>query len=277
MLDQGIIEPCQSSWASPVVLVTKKDDYTRFCVDYRKVNEVTRKDACLLKQIDDTLDALLGSQYFGTLDLYSGYWHKKMDLKDIDKTVFLTRQGLFTVMPFSLCNAPATFKRLMELVLSDLNWKICLIYLVDVIVYGGNFYDALHRLKTVWQRITEENLKLKPSKCCLMSGRVPFLGHYVSREGVEIDPMKTAAVQDWTKPCTVKNVRSFLASTATPLTGLTKKELIWDDDCEQAFLALKKVLVQSPDPLSYPRMPVTLGWELFWSKSRTKMLPSYTR
>ncbi len=149
MLDKGIIEPCQSSWASPVVLVTKKNGSTRFCVDYRKVNEVTRKDAYPLPRIDDTLDALRGSQYFSTLDLYSGYWQVKMDPADIDKTAFSTRQGLFrfTVMPFGLCNAPATYERLMELVLSGLNWKICLIYLDDVIVYGGNFYDSLDMLK----------------------------------------------------------------------------------------------------------------------------------
>ncbi len=111
MLDRGVIEPCQSSWASPVVLVTKKDGFTRFCVDYRKVNEVTRKDAYVLPWIDDTLDALRGSQYLSTLDLYSGYWQVKMDSKDIDKTAFVRRQGLFrfTVMPFGLCNAPATF------------------------------------------------------------------------------------------------------------------------------------------------------------------------
>ncbi len=99
-----------------------------------------------------------------------------IDPKDIDKTAFVTRQGLFrfTVMPFGLCNAPATFERLMELVLSGLNWKICLIYLDDVIVYRGNFYDALDRLKTIWQHIREANLKLKPSKCCLMCDRVPY-------------------------------------------------------------------------------------------------------
>ncbi len=212
MLDKGVIEPCQSSWVSPVVLVTKKDGSTRFCVDYRKVNEVTRKDAYPLPQIDDTLDALRGSEYFSTLDLYSGYWQVKMDPADIDKTAFVTGQGLFrfTVMPFSLCTAPATFERLMELVLSGLYWKICLIYLDDVIVYGGNFYDSLDRLKIVWQRIREANLKLKPSKCCLMRDRVPFLGHYVSGEGVEVDPMKTAAVQDWPTPRTVKDVRAFL-------------------------------------------------------------------
>ncbi len=268
MLDKGVIEPCQSSWASPVVLVTKKDGSTRFCIDYRKVNEVTRKDAYPLPRIDDTLDALRGSRYFSTLDLYSGYWQVKMDPKDFDKTAFVMKQGLFrfTVMPFGLCNAPATFEHLMELVLSDLNWKICLIYLDDVIVYGGDFYNALGRLKQVWQRIREANLKLKRSKCCLMRDRVPFLGHYVSREGVEVDPMKTAAVQDWPTLRTVKDVRAFLglasyyrccipnfASVATPLTGLMKKDakLVWDDNCEQAFETLKKALVQPP-VLAYP-------------------------
>ncbi len=104
MVDKGVIEPCQSSWASPVVSVTKKDGSTRFCVDYQKVNEVTRKDAHPLPRIDKTLDALRGSRYFSTLDLYSGYWQVKMDPKDIDKTAFMTKQGLFrfTVMPFAL-------------------------------------------------------------------------------------------------------------------------------------------------------------------------------
>ncbi len=104
----------------------------------------------------------------------------------------------------------ATFERLMELVLTGLNLKICLIYLDDIIVYGGNFYDALGRLKQVWQGIREVHLKLKPSKCCLMRHRVPFLGHYMSCEGVEVDPMKTGAVQDWPTPRTVKDVRAFL-------------------------------------------------------------------
>ncbi len=106
MLDRGVIEPCQSSRASPVVLVMKKDGATRFCVDYWKLNDMTKKYAYLLPRIDDTLDALHGSMYFSTLDLYSGYWQVEMDQGDIDKTAFVTRQGLFrfTVMPFGLCN-----------------------------------------------------------------------------------------------------------------------------------------------------------------------------
>ncbi len=109
-----------------------------------------------------TPPTLIRLQYFSTLDLYSGYWQVKMDPADMDKTAFVTREGLFqfTVMPFGLCNAPATFERLMELVLSGLNWKICLICLDDIIVYGGNFHDSLDRKKIVWQRMREANLKL---------------------------------------------------------------------------------------------------------------------
>ncbi len=109
-----------------------------------------------------------------------------MDQQDIDKTAFVTRQGLFrfTVMPFRLCNTPATFERLMEPVLKDLNWKVCLIYLDDIIIYGAGLYPALDWLKMVWKCIREANLKLKPTKCCLMRAQVPFLGHIVSRQGV---------------------------------------------------------------------------------------------
>ncbi len=271
MLDRGVIGPCQSSWASPVVLVTKKDGTTRFCVDYRKLNDVTKKDAYPLPRIDDTLDALHGSMYFSTLDLYSGYWQVEMDQRDIDKTAFVTRQGLFrfTVMPFGLCNALATFERLMELVLKDLNWKICLIYLDDIIVYGAGFYSALDCLKTVWRRIREANLKLKPTKCCLMHAQVPFLGHIVSRQGVGVDPSKTEAVEEWPTPTSVKDVRAFLglasyyhryipgfSTVAAPLTNLTRQgvDLVWDDACEGAFQTLKAALVDCANTdLPYPR------------------------
>ncbi len=157
---------------------------------------MTKKYAYPLPRIDDTLDALCGSMYFSTLDLYSGYWQVEMDQRDIDKTAFVTQHGLFrfTVMPFGLCNALATFERLMELVLKDLNWKICLIYLDDIIVYGPLFYPAPDRLKTVWRRIREANLKLKPIKCCLMRVQAPFLGHIFSRQGVGVDPAKTEAI-----------------------------------------------------------------------------------
>ena len=138
MLDQGAIQHSESPWSSPVVLAKKKDGSTRFCIDYRKVNEVTRKDAYPLPRVDDTLDTLVGSKYFSTLDLASGYWQVEVAENDQPKTAFTTPEGLFQfrVMPFGLCNAPATFQRLMDRVLSGLKWSTCLVYFDDIMVVG---------------------------------------------------------------------------------------------------------------------------------------------
>ena len=135
MLERDVIQPTNSPWASPIVLVQKKDGSTRFCVDYRKVNSVTRKDAYPLPRVDDTLDTLAGSKWFSTLDLLSGYWQVEVHPEDRQKTAFCTPDGLFEfkVMPFGLCNAPATFQRLMDTVLAGLQWTNCLVYLDDVI------------------------------------------------------------------------------------------------------------------------------------------------
>jgi len=135
-----------------------------------------------------------------------------MDPLDREKTAFSTRMGLYQwrVMPFGLCNAPATFERLMELILSGLTWEMCLVYIDDIIVYGVDFETELDRLMVIWDRLRKANLKLKPSKCCLFRERTPFLGHMVSRDGIEVDPWKTAGVRDWAVPTNEKEVRSFL-------------------------------------------------------------------
>lgn len=270
MLEKGVIEPSSSPWSSPVVLVRKKDGTVRFCVDYRKLNNVTVKDSYPLPRIEDCLDALSGSQWFCTLDLASGYWQVEMSQEDKEKTAFSTGSGLyqFNVMPFGLCNAPATFERLMERVLVGLPWHILLIFLDDVIVHAKSFGEALRRLRLVLQRLRSANLKLSPKKCVLFQRKVSFLGHVVSGEGVSTDPSKTEAVSAWPVPSSIGEVRSFLGLTsyyrrfvhgyakiAKPLHELTEngKEFVWTQECDKAFDALKENLGRTPI-LAYPNI-----------------------
>ena len=149
MLKRGIIEHSNSPWAAGVVLVRKKDNTLWFCVDYRDLNAVTLKNAYPLPKIDETLDTLSGASWFSTLDLRCGYWQVGLEEKDKAKTAFITRKGFynFRVLPFGLCNAPATFERLMETVLAGLQWDICLIYIDDIIVYGKHSNNHLEILK----------------------------------------------------------------------------------------------------------------------------------
>lgn len=175
MLDAGIIEPSNGPWASPVVLVTKKDGTVRFCLDYRKINDVTVKDSQPLPRIDDSLDALSGSKWFSTLDLKSGYWQVEVESDDRPKTAFATFDSgfwQFKVMPFGLCNSGATFVKLMEKVLYGLNWKICMAYLDDIVVIGNSFEDQVANLSKVFERINNANLKLNPKKCILFQKEV---------------------------------------------------------------------------------------------------------
>ena len=148
MLAGGQIEPSDSPWSAPVVLVTKKDGRTRFCVDYRRLNLATVKDAYPLPHIYDTLDMLAGKRWFSTLNLASGYWQVLLSPEARCKTAFATHSGLFQfkVIPFGLCNAPATFERLMDRVLQGLRWSRCLVYLDDIISFGTTFEDALDNL-----------------------------------------------------------------------------------------------------------------------------------
>ena len=154
MLKRKVIQPSSSPWASPVILGKKKDGSTRFCIDYRKLNSITHKDAYPIPRIDDTLDTLSGSQWFSTVDLLSGYWQVEVAEEDKPKTAFTTREGLyeFNVMPFGLCNAPATFQRLMDLVLAGVQWSQCLVYLDDVIIIGRDFEEHMCNLSSVLQK-----------------------------------------------------------------------------------------------------------------------------
>ena len=156
MLHGGQIEPSDSPWASPVVLVTKKDGSARFCVDYRRLTALTTKDAYPLPWIDESLRLLWNQQWFSTMDLASGYWQVAMSPKAKHKAVFVTNEGLFQfrVMPFGLCNAPATFERLMDRVLCGMRWSRCLVYLDDVISFGGTVTEALGRMEEVLSRLS---------------------------------------------------------------------------------------------------------------------------
>ena len=185
MLTGGQIEPSNSPWSSPVVLVTKKYGGTQFCVDYRRLKDVTVKDAYPVPRID-TLDILAGKQWFSTLDLASGYWQVSLSQEARVKTAFATHSGLFQfrVMPFGLCNAPATFKRLMDRVLQGLRWSRCLVYLDDIISFGSTFDSALANLTLIFERIRSYGLQLKSTKCHLFRSSVLFLGHIVGRRGV---------------------------------------------------------------------------------------------
>ena len=212
MYEQGIIDKSTSPWCSPVVLVRKKDGTTRFCVDYRRLNDVTQKDYFPLPRVDSTLDALNGSQWFSTLDLKSGYWQVELEESAKEKTAFSYGKGLWQshVMLFGLCNAPATFERLMESVLAHMPWETCLVYLDDIIVLGKSFDEHLDNLTRVFEPLRNSNLKLSTTKCCLCQTQVTYLGYVVTRNGIEPDPKKIEAVRSWPVPLNVQELRSFL-------------------------------------------------------------------
>ena len=212
MLGSGVIRPSNSPWSAPLVMVRKKDNSWQFCVDYRKLNSVTHRDAYPLPRIDATLDALSGSSLFSTLDLTSGYWQVEVAESDKEKTAFSTPQGHFefNVMPFGLTNAPATFQRLMECVLTGLSGEQCLIYLDDIIIFSSSFADHLNRLTSVLQRLRQAGLKIKPSKCQFMRPQVTYLVHIISAQGVSPDPSKLQAVADYPPPTDAKQLKKFL-------------------------------------------------------------------
>ena len=269
MLKQGVIRPSTSPWSSPVVLVRKKDGSWRFCVDYRKVNSVTHRDAYPLPRIDATLDSLAGSKFFTTLDLASGYWQVELDEEAKEKTAFSIPSGHFefNVMPFGLTNAPATFQRLMQCVLAGLTPSECLIYLDDIIVFGKSFTEHLHRLEAVFQCLNKAGLKLKPEKCYFARNEVQYLGHIVTADGIKPNPSKTEAVSSYPVPMNVRELRQFLGLTnyyrrfvegyskiAEPLHQLTRKTskgYVWTPNCQNAFDELKYRLT-TPPILAYP-------------------------
>jgi len=211
MLATGVIEPSISEWASPVCLVKKSDGTYKFCIDYRRVNAVSLKDAFPIPDIQNALDSLREARWFATLDLLSGYWQRGLTDRAKERSAFCTRRGLFhfTRMPFGLSGAPATFCRVMFRVLGDHIGTICLCYFDDVIVFGKTQKELLDRLDKILQRLHEHGLKVKPSKCVLFKTEIKFLGHLVTASGVQPLPDKVAAIQDWPIQRCLRDVWAF--------------------------------------------------------------------
>ena len=266
--EKGVIRDSVSPWASPIVLVSKKDGTVRPCVDYSKVNSLVKPDGFPLPRVQDCLDAVAGSSLFSTFDLTSGYFQIPLKEEDIPKSAFVCKYGHFemTRMPFGLNNSASTFQRTMEMALQGLQWVTCLIYIDDIIVFGKDFEEHLARVEEVLERIRSPGLKLKPTKCDLLQTEVVFLGHVVPGKGVSPSPVNIAKIVDWPRPKTPRQVKQLVAmgsyyrryvknfaAMVRPMVELTKKgkRFLWSQECEAAFTDLKKALVSS-DIMGYP-------------------------
>ncbi|KYB24698.1 hypothetical protein TcasGA2_TC031841 [Tribolium castaneum] len=265
MLENKIIEPSTSPWGFPVVLTKKKDGKMRFCVDYRKLNEVTKKCNYPIPNIDDVMTYIgHDSQYYSTLDLTSGYWQVAVKEECKEYTAFIAQgqgQYQFNVMPFGLCCAPGTFQALMDKLFSDMKWKDILIYLDDIIIFSRTVEEHIEKLKRVFQRLREAGLTLKPSKCHYLKKEIEILGFKVNAEGISVDQNKINGIANMPTPKSVKEVQRFLgmcnyyrkfiknfSAIARPLHEVTKRKLKfeWSKEQEQAFNMLKEKMTTTP-------------------------------
>uniref|UniRef100_A0A9J8BSI6 Gypsy retrotransposon integrase-like protein 1 n=1 Tax=Cyprinus carpio carpio TaxID=630221 RepID=A0A9J8BSI6_CYPCA len=209
MEEQGIIRKSVSEYASPLVLVWKKDGSLRICTDFRWLNARTIKDAHPLPHQSDCLAALGGNTLFSTMDLTSGFYNIPMAEEDKKYTAFTTPVGLheYNRMPQGLCNSPASFMRLMVSIFGDLNFSSLLCYLDDLLVFAPSEQEALERLEIVFSRLRQHNLKLSPKKCHLLRTSVKFLGHIIDRDGVSVDPAKVEVISKLSKFDLMENDR----------------------------------------------------------------------
>ena len=272
-LAAGVIEPAQSEWASPVLLAPKKDGQQRFCIDFRRLNAATVPDAYPLPRMDDCIDSLAGAKVFTLLDALWGYWQVPIAEKDRDKTAFTSHMGTYRYlrMPFGLRNAPATFQRALDIILSGVRWKMCLVYIDDIIVFSRNYDEHLDHLEHVLHLLKNAGIKLKLKKCFFFRDEVEYLGHRI-RPGtlsVSKDSKVKKAIQNAGFPQTFTQMKSFLgaanvyrrfirgyADIARPLQDMTKKDsgVDWDgpdevvptDEQLHAFEMLKAALTAPP-------------------------------
>ncbi|CAM5087175.1 unnamed protein product [Natator depressus] len=264
MLQMGVIRPSGSAWASPVVLVPKPDGERHFCMDYRKLNAVTRPDNYPVPCTDELLEKLGRAQFTSILDLTKGYWQVQLDESTKERSAFITHVGLYecNVLPFGLQNTPDTFQKLVDGLLAGLG-EYAVTYLDDVAIFSDSWAEHLEHLQKVFKRIREAGLTVKAKKCQIGLNRVTYLGHQVGQGTINPLQAKVDAVQKWPVPKSKKQVQSFLgwaryyrrfvpqySQIATPLTDLTKKKqpnaVQWTEECQKAFNQLKATLMSDP-------------------------------
>jgi hypothetical protein len=263
MLQQGIIQPSCSAFASLVLLVKKKDQSWRFCMDYRQLNAITAKGKYPVPIIEELLDELAGASYFTTLDLQAGFHQIRMKTGEEYKTAFQTHFGQFEfcVMLFGLTGAPGTFQGTMNTTLSPCLRKFVLVFFDDILIYSPSLEQHLQHIRCVFELLTKDHWHLKLSKCTFAQTSITYLGHVISSAGVGTDQSKLDAIAQWPTPVSVKELWSFLGLAgyyrrfvrhfsilSKPLTSLLKKHtlFIWTSEHELAFQTLKSALCQSP-------------------------------
>ena len=193
---KGFIRPSSSPWASPILLVKKKDGSMRMCIDYRSLNQITIKNKYPMPRIDELFDQLKGAKYFSKIDLRTGYHQVRIREQDVPKTAFRTRFGHyeFLVMPFGLTNAPASFMMLMDTVLRPYLGKFVVVFLYDILVYSKTRKEHKEHLRLVFELLRQHLLFAKKSKCEFFAEEIQYLGHIISAAGMQMDPEKVDAI-----------------------------------------------------------------------------------
>jgi hypothetical protein len=212
LLEQGFVRTSASPWGSPVLFVEKKDGTKRMCLYYRTLNSMTIKNKCPLPRIEDLLDRLKKVKFFSKIDMRSGYHQMKIREQDIPKIAFTTRYGLyeFVVVSFGLTNAPAYFMNLMNKVFMEELERFVVMFIDDILIYSETVEEHEEHLRIVLERLRQQKLYAKFSKCEFWMEKVAFLGHVLSAEGITVDPSKVESVTQWEQPLNVTDIRSFL-------------------------------------------------------------------
>lgn len=259
LLQHGFVQPSQSPWSSPCLLVPKPDTTYRFCTDYRKVNSLTKPDS--LPRMEDCVDRIGAARYITKLDLLKGYWQVPLTDRASEISAFVTPDNFlqYSVMAFGMRNAPATFQRLMHRVLSGV--ANCEAYLDDVVIFSDTWENHLETLTEVFSRLAEASLTLNLAKCDFAKAIVTYLGKKVGHGQVCPVEAKVLAILDFPVPINKRELRRFLgmvgyyrgfcenfATVVSPLTNLLSpfKKFLWSAECANAFAAAKDIMCNAP-------------------------------